>query len=51
MVWSRPGPFCMFQQNLSPVHYLEGHGDLVSKLIMGIVGGLIWVIGVVNPLT
>ena len=28
--------------------YLEGHGDLVSGLIMGIVGVIIWLIGVIN---
>ena len=31
--------------------YLEGQGDLVSKLRMGIVGGTIWVIRVINLLT
>ena len=28
--------------------YLEGHGDLVSWFIMGIVGVIIWLIGVIN---
>ena len=28
--------------------YLEGHGDLVSGLIIGIVGVIIWLIGVIN---
>ena len=32
-------------------HYLEGQGDLVSGLIMGIIGVTIWVIGVINLLT
>ena len=31
--------------------YLEGHGDLVSRLIMEISGVTIWVIGVINLLT
>ena len=31
--------------------YLEGQGDLVSGLIMGIIRVTIWVIGVINPLT
>ena len=29
----------------------EGQGDLVTRLIMGIIGGSIWVIGVVTLLT
>ena len=32
-------------------NYLEGQGDLVSRLIMGIIKGTIWVIGVINLLT
>ena len=28
-------------------YYLEGHGDLVSRLIMGIIGLMIWLIGVI----
>ena len=31
--------------------YLEGQGDLVSGLIMGIIWVPIWVIGVINLLT
>ena len=31
--------------------YLEGHGDLVNGLIMGIIRVTIWIIGVINPLT
>ena len=31
--------------------YLEGQGDLVSRLIMGIIGVIIWVIGVIILLT
>ena len=30
--------------------YLEGHGDLVSRLIMGIIGVIIWVIGLLSYL-
>ena len=29
-------------------HYLEGHGDLVSGFRMGIIGVIIWLIGVIN---
>ena len=32
-------------------HYLEGQGDLVTRLIMGIIGVTIWVIKVINLLT
>ena len=31
--------------------YLEGQGDLVTRLIMGINGLTIWVIGVITLLT
>ena len=31
--------------------YLEGQGDLVSRLIMGITRVTIWVVGVINLLT
>ena len=31
--------------------YLEGQGDLVSRLIMGIIGVTIWLIGVISILT
>ena len=31
--------------------YLEGHGDLVGRFIMGIIGVILWVIGVINLLT
>ena len=31
--------------------FLEGHWDLVSRVIMGIIGVTIWVIGVINLLT
>ena len=31
--------------------YLEGQGDLVTRLMMGIIGVTIWVIGVYNLLT
>ena len=30
---------------------LEGQGDFVSRLIRGIIGVTIWVIGVINLLT
>ena len=32
-------------------HYLEGHGDLVSGLMIGILGLTMRVIGVINLLT
>ena len=32
-------------------YYLEGQGDLVSGLIMGIIRVTIWVIGVITLLT
>ena len=31
--------------------YLEGQGDLVSRIIIGIIGDTIWLIGVINILT
>ena len=31
--------------------YLEGHGDLITRIIMGIIGVTIWVIGVINLLS
>ena len=31
--------------------YFEGHGDLVSRLILGIIGVIIWLIGVIHILT
>ena len=30
--------------------YLEGHGDLVSRLVMGITGVIIWLMGVMKLL-
>ena len=33
------------------VGYLGGQGDLISRLIMGIIGVTTWVIGVTNLLT
>ena len=30
--------------------YLEGHGDLVTRLVVGIIWGIIWPIGVINLL-
>ena len=38
-------------QTLDPNPYLEGQGDLVSRLTMGIIRVTIWVIGVSNLLT
>ena len=38
-------------QGLEFVVYLEGQGDLVSGLIVGIIRVIIWVIGVINLLT
>ena len=35
----------------NPMYYLEGQGDLVSELIMGIIRVTIWVIWVIKPLT
>ena len=34
-----------------PGTYLEGQGDLVSRLILGIIGVTIWLIGVISILT
>ena len=31
-------------------HNLEGHGDLVSRLITGIIGVIMWLMGVINLL-
>ena len=31
--------------------YLEGQGDLATRLVVGIIGVTIWVIGVINLLT
>ena len=36
---------------LGPKPYLEGQGDLVSRLIMGLIRVSIWVIGIINLLT
>ena len=30
---------------------LEGHGDLITRIIKGIIGVTIWVIGVINLLS
>ena len=38
-------------QEGSRLCYLEGQGDLVTRLIMGIIGVTIWVIGVSNLFT
>ena len=39
-----------FIENIKRGLYLEGHGDLVNRLIMGIAGVMIWLIGVINLL-
>ena len=62
-----PSNFCKKSRDLQPLKasprnfqllvatctasYLEGQGDLVSGLIMGIIGVTIWAIGVANLLT
>ena len=38
-------------RSLQIAQYLEGQGDLVSRLRMGIVGVPIWLIGVISILT
>ena len=43
--------FFVTSQSASPSCYLEGQGDLVSRLIVGIIRDTIWVIGVINLLT
>ena len=32
-------------------NYLEGHEDLVGRLIIGRIGAIVWLIGVINLLT
>ena len=32
-------------------HYLEGHGDLVSRVVIGVTGVIIWLMGVINLLS
>ena len=32
-------------------YYLEGHGDIVGRLMIGIIGILTWLIGVIKQLT
>ena len=39
------------QKHLKPKPYLEGQGDLVTRLIMGIIGVAIWLTGVISVLT
>ena len=31
--------------------YLEGHGNLASRLLKGIIGAITWLVGVTNLLT
>ena len=38
----------MFRLRVNLAPYLEGQGDLVTRLIRGITGNTIWVIGVIN---
>ena len=45
-----PGAEVNWQFSLE-IRYLEGQGDLVSRLIMQMARVTIWVIGVVNLLT
>ena len=40
-----------FSSLLGDATYSEGQGDLVSRLIRGITGVTIWVIGVISLLT
>ena len=44
-------PLSASPTGIVPKPYLEGQGDLVTRLIMGIIGVTIWVIGVSNLLT
>ena len=39
-----------FIKNIKRGLYLEGPGDFVNRLIMGIAGVMIWLIGVINLL-
>ena len=55
---SFPRPSTLEPKTLNPKNYkfqgpslLGGSGDLVSRLIMGIIVVTIWVIGVINLLT
>ena len=43
--------FARCQSAFIELDYLEGQGHLVTRLIMGIIGVTIWVIGVINLLT
>ena len=38
-------------ETLNANPYLEGHGDLITRLTMGIIGVTMWVIGVINLLS
>ena len=46
---TKPRLPCVIYKDLQD--YLEGQGDLVSRLIMGITRVTIWVIGVISLLT
>ena len=39
------------QKDCRRAYYLEGQGDLANRLITGIAGVTIWVIGAINLLT
>ena len=43
-----PRPLKEQEWNLPITPYLEGHGDFVSRLIIGIPGDTIWLMGVIN---
>ena len=50
--WPRGAPRVLaLNLKSSPLPYLEGHGDLVTGLIMGITGVIIWLMGVISILT
>ena len=40
-----PGDLRSSQSIWGLYYFLEGHGDLISGLIMGIIGVIIWLIG------
>ena len=40
-----------YLQSFRPLHYLEGHGDLVSRFKIGMFWAITWLIGIINLLT
>ena len=42
------GPLILVTSPVPASHYLDGQGDLVSGLIMGISGVSIWLIGLIS---